>query len=146
MRAEYSKHIHHTTNEVQSGGVGVRPHFELWTRWANAGPATYVHLGKAGPGLSHNRLWPYSFIYGTLTGGCTQVQTFFVFFLYAAAGNDFFAVFQYTAYWPDCTSYQCGSKLARRPWVFPGMLRTSYMSTSCKIEKLFQSSLHFKNA
>ena len=23
---------------------------------ANAGPATYVHLGKAGPGMSHNRL------------------------------------------------------------------------------------------
>ena len=58
----------------------------------------------------------------------SPVQTFFVFFLYATAGNDFFAVFQYTAHWPDCTSYQCGSKLARRPWVFPGMLRTSYMS------------------
>ena len=24
--------------------------------WANAGPAIYVHLGKAGPGLSHSRL------------------------------------------------------------------------------------------
>ena len=53
MRAEYSKHIHHTTNEVQSGGVGVGAQR---TRWANAGPASYVHLGKAGPGLSHNRL------------------------------------------------------------------------------------------
>ena len=56
MRAEYSKHIHHTTNEVQSGGVSVRAHKAQRTRWANAGPATYVHLGKAGPGLSHNRL------------------------------------------------------------------------------------------
>ena len=26
MRTEHSKHINHTTNEVQSGGVGVRAH------------------------------------------------------------------------------------------------------------------------
>ena len=56
MRTEHSKHINHTTNEVQSGGVGVRAHKEPDARWANAGPASYVHLGKAGPGLSHNRL------------------------------------------------------------------------------------------
>ena len=64
MREEYSQHIHHTTNEVQSGracacvctSAQAASAAAKRTRWANAGPATYVHLGKAGPGLSHNRL------------------------------------------------------------------------------------------
>ena len=62
MRGEYSQHIQHTTNEVvQSGRACACVHKRTSskrqrTRWANAGPATYVHLGKAGTGLSHNRL------------------------------------------------------------------------------------------
>ena len=59
----------------------------------------------------------------------SPVQTFFVFFLYGPLRNDFFAVFQYTAYLRDCTSYSCGTKLAERPGELPGMLTTSRRRT-----------------
>ena len=72
----------------------------------------------------------------------SPVQTFFVFFLYAPLGNDFFAVFQYTAYLCYCTSYLCGTELATHLGVFGWMLATclrshvwwvdDYVSHSCK--------------
>ena len=97
--------------------------------------------------LLHLRLFALLLLCYKNTSMHSPVQTFFEFFLYAAVGNgnDFFAVFQYTAYLRDCTGYLCGTELATRPGVLPGILRTCFMTWSCKMQKLFQSSLHFKN-
>ena len=66
----------------------------------------------------------------------------FIFVFLGLVGNDFLAAFQCTAYLCYCTSYSCGTKLATRRGVLPGMLTTSlrshvwwvddYVSHSCK--------------
>ena len=96
--------------------------------------------------LLHLRLFVLLLLCYKNTTMHSPVQTFFEFFLYGPVGNDFFAIFQYPAYLHDCTSYLCETKLATRRAVLPGMLRTCLMRTCCKMQKLFQSSLHFKNA
>ena len=75
-----------------------------------------------------------------------QYKLFFFFFLYAAVGNDNLAVFQCPAYLHDCTSYLCGTKLAERRGVLPGILTTSYISRTCNIENFFFPSMLFKKA
>ena len=89
------------------------------------------------PLLLHLRLFVLLLLCYKNTSMHSPVQTFFFFFLYAAAGNDFLAVFQCPAYLHDCTSYLCGTKLAERPGVFPGMLGTSFMIWTCNIENFF---------
>ena len=96
--------------------------------------------------LLHLRLCVLLLLCYKNTSTHAQVQTFFFFFLYGPLGNDNLATFQYPAYLHDCTSYLCGTKLATRPGLLSGILRTSFMIWSCNIQKLFQSSLHFKNA
>ena len=78
--------------------------------------------------LLHLRLFVFLLLCYKNASTHAQLQTFFFFFLYAAAGNDFFAIFQYPAYLHDCTSYLCETKLAERRGLLPGMLGTCLKS------------------